>query len=331
MKNLWYQVRLLEDAAPSVLRPLAASLDGLGEALGDDHDLAVLVSRLESDGTERPDDTRHAIELARDQQTELRSRALRLGATIYAEKTPAFVDRLTAYWTIADALGPELPTGGIAAIATASTPPSPPDPPPAPSPAPAPQPEEIPVTTTEHRAPTAVNGSHPAAADAPPPEPLDDAPIIERERTFLVDRLPSLDDDGTELRQGYLAIEGTVSVRIRDAAGTCTLTVKAGSGATRTQIELPMATEQFEASWDLTRGRRIHKRRHVLPLGGHAVELDVFTGDLDGLVLAEVEFATDDEMAAFTPPDWFGREVTDDDRYANASLAVLGLDPSLFR
>ena len=187
------------------------------------------------------------------------------------------------------------------------------------------------MTTTGHRAPTSVNGSHPAPADAPPPEPLEEAAIIERERTFLVDRLPSLDDDGTELRQGYLAIEGTVSVRIRDAAGTCTLTVKAGSGATRTQIELPMATEQFEASWDLTRGRRIHKRRHVLPLGGHAVELDVFTGDLDGLVLAEVEFATADEMAAFTPPDWFGREVTDDDRYANASLAVLGLDPSLFR
>ncbi len=68
-------------------------------------------------------------------------------------------------------------------------------------------------------------------------------------------------------------------------------------------------------------------RRHDIGslCGAHVVELDVFAGDLDGLVMAEVEFTSTEEMTAFVPPVWFGREVTDDGRYTNASLALHGL------
>ncbi len=63
----------------------------------------------------------------------------------------------------------------------------------------------------------------------------------------------------------------------------------------------------------------------MVPVDGVDAELDVFAGTLTGLVLVEVEFDADDAMAAFEPPAWFGAEVTDDDRYSNASLAVDGM------
>ena len=157
--------------------------------------------------------------------------------------------------------------------------------------------------------------------------------FVERERRFLVDSVP---DDLTvatavPLRQGYLAADEHRSVRVRDAgADGCTLTVKAGSGVERTELEWSITRREFEAAWPHTDGHRIEKVRHAIPWGGHVIELDVFGGDLDGLVLAEVEFdsaAADDD---FRPPTWFGREVTDDGRYTNASLAHHGLPKSPF-
>ena len=68
--------------------------------------------------------------------------------------------------------------------------------------------------------------------------------------------------------------------------------------------------------------------RHRIEVGGgRTAELDVFGGDLEGFELVEVEFDDDTSMAEFEPPDWFGREVTDDDRYGNASLALHGAPP----
>lgn len=69
----------------------------------------------------------------------------------------------------------------------------------------------------------------------------------------------------------------------------------------------------------------IKKVRFFLPLGAHMAELDVFYGSLGGLIMAEVEFDSIEECDAFVPPKWFGREVTDDKRYTNHSLALHGL------
>ncbi len=283
VKDLWYQVRLVERAAPSILSPLVAALDDLAEALGDDHDLAVLVERLRADperfgGKQR---VRRATRLARRQQDDLRGRAFRLGATIYAEKPTAFTTRVTAYWERAVRDGPELATGGIAGLAA------------------------------DDRRHASGAGDRAASATA------------ERERKFLVDVLPPLPDRGASLRQGYLAIDRSVSVRVRDEehAG-CTLTVKAGRGAVRTELEFPLDAAQFAAAWEQTGGRRIHKTRHRVLAASHIVELDIFHDDLEGLTLAEVEFETDEAMASFVAPSWFGPEVTDDIAYTNASLAV---------
>ncbi len=119
VKTLWYQMRLLEPAAPSTLTPVIETLDHLAEALGDDHDLAVLVERLACDPHRYGGGLQaiKAIEIARAQQELLRLPAFRLGATIYAEKPKAFVARLETYWNTTVVRGPELVTGGITELA----------------------------------------------------------------------------------------------------------------------------------------------------------------------------------------------------------------------
>ena len=76
--------------------------------------------------------------------------------------------------------------------------------------------------------------------------------------------------------------------------------------------------------WPLTEGRRLHKRRHVIPHGDLQIEVDVYEGDLEGLVVAEIEFASEEEARGFEPPDWIGEEVTGDVRYLNETLATRG-------
>ena len=152
---------------------------------------------------------------------------------------------------------------------------------------------------------------------------------MEIERKFLVEAVP--DDPGgrrsSSIEQGYVAIgpDGT-EVRIRRRDGASTLTVKSGGGLARVEEELAITDAAFERLWPLTAGRRIEKVRHVIPtdVPGVEIELDEYRGDLDGLLVAEVEFPGEDEARAFTPPPWFGADVTDDRRFKNQRLAVDG-------
>jgi len=150
---------------------------------------------------------------------------------------------------------------------------------------------------------------------------------VEIERKFLVGERP-LDlasAPSAHLRQGYLLIAPEGSARLRDADGARTLTVKSGSGLVRSEHEIAITRDQFEALWPATKGRRLEKRRYQLPAEELTFEIDVFEGDLGGLELVEVEFETETDAAAFIPPPWFGTEVTDDPAYTNASLSARGL------
>ena len=75
----------------------------------------------------------------------------------------------------------------------------------------------------------------------------------------------------------------------------------------------------------MTEGRRVVKTRHEVPLGDLVAEVDVYAGDLDGLLTAEVEFPDEASARAFVAPGWLGRDVTDDPRYGNRVLAVDGI------
>jgi CYTH domain-containing protein len=152
---------------------------------------------------------------------------------------------------------------------------------------------------------------------------------MEIERKFLVDTLPADLDrhPASALEQGYLAIhaDGT-EARIRRRDGASILTVKSGGGLVRVEEELPIDDGVFERLWPLTEGRRIEKVRHLIPAEPPAqvIELDVYCGDLDGLVVAEIEFATEADADAFVPPAWLGPDVTGDARFKNQRLALDG-------
>jgi CHAD domain-containing protein len=122
-KDLWYATRLLVDAAPSVLTGLQARLDELAEALGDDHDLAVLSELLRSqpDAFGGPEADRAAA-LADSTAGDLQSRAYRLGATLYAEKPTTYGRRVGGYWRLWHDLGPERQVGAIDVLNGASEP-----------------------------------------------------------------------------------------------------------------------------------------------------------------------------------------------------------------
>ncbi len=150
---------------------------------------------------------------------------------------------------------------------------------------------------------------------------------IEIERTWFVagDAPLAQAQTSVAIRQGYVAITNEAEVRVRAAGATCLLTVKTGRGQQRSEVELPITREQFEALWPATTDARLVKTRHVVRLGDHRAEVDVFEDSLAGLVLVEVEFDSTDTADAFEPPAWFGQEITDTDGWNNASLAVNGI------
>lgn len=148
--------------------------------------------------------------------------------------------------------------------------------------------------------------------------------MVEIERKFLVDELPSNLGEGASIRQGYVALDDATEVRIRAEGERRTLTIKGGQGITRAEIELDITDIQFDELWGLVGTRSLTKTRHEVPVDGGLAQLDAYDGALAGLVVVEVEFPSMHDAEAFAPPKWFGAELTGDVRYSNARLAIGG-------
>lgn len=148
---------------------------------------------------------------------------------------------------------------------------------------------------------------------------------MEIERKFLVDKLP--DDlskyNCIEMEQGYL---NTVPVvRVRRENDDYVLTYKGDGLMARREENLPLNKESYNNLISKCDGRIISKTRYVIPLEDEyknlVAELDLFHKDLDGLIVVEVEFESIEEAESFTPPEWFGRDVTMDGKYHNSYLS----------
>ena len=152
---------------------------------------------------------------------------------------------------------------------------------------------------------------------------------VEIERKFVVPDPPGdLERHASEqIHQGYLVVSGDSEVRIRSLGDERFLTVKRGSGIQRAELEIEISDEQYQALWELVGGNHITKRRFYVPLGALTAEVDVYGGELEGLITAEVEFESMGAGEGFEPPGWFGAEVTDDPRFANQSLAQAARPP----
>lgn len=147
--------------------------------------------------------------------------------------------------------------------------------------------------------------------------------VSEIERKWLVSELPDLSRHASQaIRQGYLVVDADgTEERIRERAGRHYFTRKGPGTLERTEDEREISREEFISLWDQTEGRRVEKSRYQIPYHGSTIEIDVYGGALSGLVVAEVEFSSLREAAKFSPPPWFGREVTDDPAYKNRSLS----------
>lgn len=149
----------------------------------------------------------------------------------------------------------------------------------------------------------------------------------EVERKFLVSSTAwrELVEAEIRIRQFYLAAAPgrTVRIRISDGA-SAKLTLKFGSRAReRDEFEYTIPLAEAEEMLAFAIGRVIEKTRHHVRHRGYLYEVDVFDGPLAGLVVAELETPEDvpDEML----PDWLGREVTGEQKFYNASLALGGI------
>jgi adenylate cyclase len=144
----------------------------------------------------------------------------------------------------------------------------------------------------------------------------------EIERKFLVrnDSWQSSVQQSIRMRQGYLSDGMERSVRVRLENDKAFINIKkSGDGIHRHEFQYRIPSEDAETLLDEVALRPlIEKTRHEVPLGGHLWEVDVFEGDNEGLVVAEIELARADEP--FDRPDWLGEEVSDDLRYYNVSL-----------
>jgi adenylate cyclase len=145
---------------------------------------------------------------------------------------------------------------------------------------------------------------------------------MEIERKFLVNTIP-FDPAAyphSEIRQGYLSFEP--EIRIREKDNVYYLTEKGAGSLVREEHETEISEAEYRAKEPLVISVFIEKTRYFIPLNnGLVAELDIYHGKLDGLVAVEVEFDAVAAARAFTPPDWFGREITEDKTYRNKNLA----------
>ena len=177
---------------------------------------------------------------------------------------------------------------------------------------------------------------------------------MEIERKYLVNDLPFRLEDYPcrHLSQGYVSVNPVIRIRRCETAVCCTdeeagckdvssgtecsqadetavnyeLTCKGRGLMAREEINLPIKKEAYDRLKAKVEGRVIVKTRYLIPLeGGLTCELDVFEGDLAPLMLAEVEFGSEEQAYAFRPPAWMDREVTDDPAYQNVNMSLNGM------
>lgn len=151
---------------------------------------------------------------------------------------------------------------------------------------------------------------------------------MEIEKKFLVKRLPEhLDSyEHSRIEQGYLCSRPVVRIRRMDEDYILTYKCKTEQHlkdpvCVSREAEFPLTREAYEHLKEKIDGCMIEKTRYRIGYQTYTIELDVFHGAYEGMLLAEVEFASETEAENFPPPDWFGDNVSGDYHYTNAYLA----------
>lgn len=148
--------------------------------------------------------------------------------------------------------------------------------------------------------------------------------MLEIERKYLVNSEVFKQEafKQTRILQGFLNThpERTVRVRIKGDQGFLTVKgISNKSGTIRSEWETEISTEEAELLLNLCEPGIIEKTRYEIKDGNHIFEVDVFSGENEGLIVAEVELKSENEV--FQKPVWLGKEVTGDLKYYNSQLS----------
>jgi adenylate cyclase len=145
---------------------------------------------------------------------------------------------------------------------------------------------------------------------------------IETERKFLITgEFRHLAVKEIKIIQAYLILDPDKTVRIRTADDKAYLTIKTRApknSISRKEWEFQIPVKDAEEMMKVSVPGRVVKTRYIIPSGKHKIEVDVFHEKNEGLVIAEIELASDDEK--YDKPDWLGEEVTGQPQYYNANL-----------
>ena len=147
---------------------------------------------------------------------------------------------------------------------------------------------------------------------------------MEIERKFLVNTLPEGLEDypHSEISQAYISTRPVI--RIRQKGDKYILTVKSSGLLKREEFEMYISREEYDNLAAKAEGNIINKTRYKIPeKDGLTIELDIFHGIFDGLIFVEVEFPDEETALSYTPPTFFGREVTEDISFQNSSLSSM--------
>ena len=144
---------------------------------------------------------------------------------------------------------------------------------------------------------------------------------MEIERKYLVNQVPAdyMEFPCHAIEQAYLCTSPVV--RIRKEEDSYYLTYKGKGLLSREEYNLPLNEAAYAHLLTKADGIVLTKRRYLIPFQEYTIELDVFEGAYKGLVLGEVEFASEQEALDFVPPDWFGEDVTFSGQFQNSRLS----------
>jgi len=145
---------------------------------------------------------------------------------------------------------------------------------------------------------------------------------MEIERKFLCSKIP---DDlknfkSHKIVQGY--ISSVPTIRIRKSDDSYFLTIKSKGELSREEFELEISQKEYNNLCEKVENNFIRKYRYLIPLEDNLVaELDIYLDKLEGLTTIEVEFDSLEKCNEFTPPDWFGEDISYKNEYKNVNLS----------
>ncbi len=148
---------------------------------------------------------------------------------------------------------------------------------------------------------------------------------MEIERKFLVKNIPELKGlKSSEIVQGYVSISPEIRIRKKDDKYFIT---KKGEGTIcREEVECEVTKEVGEEYFSKVISNLVEKTRYYINIGKNIAELDIYKGIFDGFVVVEVEFNSLEESNSFTPPSWFGEDISENMEYRNRVIAMKGID-----